>query len=79
MSKSVKLTKNEVAYCIRRDGVKDHFRSSALCEYWSAFGQRWRIYVSSRYDSNNVTKIEQIDEDDNLVCFKETPLKGGAE
>ena len=72
MSKSVKLTRNEVADCIRRDGVKDHFRSSALCEYWSAFGQQWRVYVSSRYGSNSVTKIEQIDKDGHLVCFKET-------
>lgn len=68
MNKSIKLTRNEVARCIQRDGVKDNFRSSYMCEYWTAFGQRWRIYTSSRY-SSNVIRIEQIDENGNLIWF----------
>lgn len=77
MSKSVKLTRNEVANCIRRDGVKDYFRSSALFEYWTAFGQRWRLTTSSRYSSSNIIKIEQIDEQERRISFEEP--KGGAE
>jgi len=71
VAKSVKLTREEVANAIRREGVKDNFKSSAMCEYWSAFGQRWRIYLSSRSLSAIVTKIEQIDEHGNRISFEE--------
>lgn len=71
MSKSGKLTRNEVADCIRRDGFMDHFHSSALFEYWTAFGQRWRLTKSSRYNSHNVIKIEQIDEQGQRISFEE--------
>ena len=71
MSKSVKLTRNEVADCIRRNGVKDCFRSSRFFEYWTAFGQRWRLTMSSRYNSYNVIKVEQLDEQGRRISFEE--------
>lgn len=49
----------------------DHFHSSALFEYWTAFGQRWRLTKSSRYNSHNVIKIEQIDEQGQRISFEE--------
>lgn len=69
-SRPVKLSKEEVANAIRREGIRDDLSSCQACEYWSVFGQRWRITHRSRW-SNVITNIEQIDEEGNPISFKE--------
>jgi len=56
---SGKRTKEELAQSIDSEGYYDCMRSSSLYRYYRAFGQYWRITVST---GGAIKSIEQVDE-----------------
>ena len=55
-----KLTREEVARAIEREGRLEVFKSGSFLKYYQAFGQRWKITYSTM---GSVKSIEQVRED----------------